>query len=699
MAVADLRTRFYGAPQVDTSWLGNLLNNVGGAIDQAGDQKLVRQALGSQGQPQAPGMPSSIAPTSSRAASSPQAYTAPVTAVARGPAQGDTYQPFIDTVKTRVTNPYGLAAVAATGRAESGWSGNNANRTWSDPSQSGQGGTAGGVMSWRADRLANLQKFAASKGEQGNGSPQTQAEFFLNEDPQLIDRLNQAKSPTEAADIIAGSWKFAGYDQQGGEAARRRALAQNYFSNEFSGMPMEQGDTSAVAGYVDPMVSAPNSRSSGLRPFQPGERRNNSDGSYSTEISTTWQLPDGSWANIPSLWMGPNGPQQFNADDEDGILSAAMQYESQNGPTFQRYRSAQEAETAARQRSSAGGAGAGQQMPPRGGGQGSNVIAQGVTPIARGGFDPEVLSRLISNPRLRELGVAMWKQNAGQSQGEPWQFVTLPDGTLARANQQTGAIENVGNFAKPASADLPSSYKEYQLAKQDGFKGGYADWEKVKQPGVTVNTGDTTGSGDFYKEADKLRAKATVDQSNAGLDAQRRLVQVDQLDGLLKTFETGGLAEAKRIAGEWGVNTEGLDDIQAATALINQMVPAQRPPGSGTMSDADLALFKQSLPRIIGQPGGNELIIGTMREIATYDMKMAEIADQVLNRRISPEEGSKQQRALANPLSEFREKASGFRGTPEQGRASRPQTEDDFKKLPSGSLYIDPDDGQTYRKR
>lgn len=383
MAVADLRTRFYGAPQVDTSWLGGLLDNIGGAIDQAGDQKLVRQALGSQGQPQAPGMPSSIAPTSSRAASSPQAYTAPVTAVARGQAQGDTYQPFIDTVKTRVTNPYGLAAVAATGRAESGWSGNNANRTWSDPSQSGQAGTAGGVMSWRAERLGNLQKYAASKGEQGNGSPQTQAEFFLNEDPQLIDRLNQAKSPTEAADIIAGSWKFAGYDQQGGEAARRRALAQNYFSNEFSGMPMEQGDTSAVAGYVDPMVSTPNSRPS---TSLPGEV-------------------------------------------------------AQAGP-----------------------------MPSQGGGQGSNVIAQGVTPIARGGFDPEVLSRLISNPRLRELGVAMWKQNAGQSQGEPWQFVNLQDGTIGRFNQQTGELTSLGNYAKPKEAEEPKIVELFDEATGQPYK-------------------------------------------------------------------------------------------------------------------------------------------------------------------------------------------------------------------------------------
>lgn len=98
------------------------------------------------------------------------------------------------------------------------------------------------------------------------------------------------------------------------------------------------------------------------RPFRPGERRPNADGSYSTEITTTWQLPDGQWANIPSLWMGPNGPTQFDENDETNILRAARDYEMSAGPTFRRFGSLDQAEAAARARSNAGGAGAGGQM-------------------------------------------------------------------------------------------------------------------------------------------------------------------------------------------------------------------------------------------------------------------------------------------------------------------------------------------------
>lgn len=152
------------------------------------------------------------------------------------------YSGFMDAVRSGgVENPYALAAIAATGKAESGFSAGNANRTWSDPSQSGQPGTAGGIMSWRAERLRNLGSYAATKGETlASMTPQTQGEFFLRENPQLIEALNGAGSLEEAQSIINGAWKFAGYNQPGGEAARRLGYAQSLLpSFQSNGQPVQ----------------------------------------------------------------------------------------------------------------------------------------------------------------------------------------------------------------------------------------------------------------------------------------------------------------------------------------------------------------------------------------------------------------------------------------------------------------------------
>lgn len=131
---------------------------------------------------------------------------------------------FLSTVQSGgITNPFGLAAVAAYGSAESGWNPKNVYGSWSDPSESGQAGTSGGALSWRAERLANLRKF-------GNGdmSPETQAKFFLNEDPSLVAKLNAAKTPEEAHTLMANAWRFAGYNRQGGEYQRRLDAVRDF---------------------------------------------------------------------------------------------------------------------------------------------------------------------------------------------------------------------------------------------------------------------------------------------------------------------------------------------------------------------------------------------------------------------------------------------------------------------------------------
>lgn len=215
-------------------------------------------------------------PSSSASIPSPGAVTelnnsAPVSDL----TDNQIYNDFIGTVKEGgVTNPYGLAAVAATGRAESQFDPRNANRSWSDPSQSGQPGTAGGIMSWRGPRLQALYDFAAKNGEQpGAISPKTQGMFFLQEDPNLVTALNNAKSVDEAQQIMNRAWAFAGYDKPGGESARRLSYANSFlpaFQGQGGGTQVASLDPSAgmpqtapqaidaaaaPSGYVDPQVT------------------------------------------------------------------------------------------------------------------------------------------------------------------------------------------------------------------------------------------------------------------------------------------------------------------------------------------------------------------------------------------------------------------------------------------------------------
>lgn len=214
-----------------------------------------------------------------------------------------------------------------------------------------------------------------------------------------------------------------------------------------------------------------------------------------------------------------------------------------------------------------------------------------------------------------------------------------------------------------------------------------------KGGGVTINTGDSAGA-EFYKAGDKTRGEDMAAIEKAGYQAQTKLGMVDRLEALLEKAPQGLEGGWKQFAGEFGIATEGLDNIQSAQALINKLVPEQRTPGSGPMSDADLALFKQSMPRIMNQPGGNKLIIETLRGIAAYEATMGEIATRALNREITPAAARAEMAAVANPLEHFRDK-DGEKTSPEASSTAAPvkiSSDAEFDALPPGTLFIGPDD-------
>jgi hypothetical protein len=186
--------------------------------------------------------------------------------------------------------------------------------------------------------------------------------------------------------------------------------------------------------------------------------------------------------------------------------------------------------------------------------------------------------------------------------------------------------------------------------------------ETVGGGGTTIN--NNMGGDKFAEEFAKGDAATVETVNNAGLAAQRNLGRIDQLEGLLAANPTGMGASLAQAAGEWGIPTEGLSEIQAAQAIINSLVPEQRQPGSGPMSDADLALFKESLPRIMNQPGGNQTIIDTMRGIAQYDAEGAAIVQRM---RLPPDDPNYLDRSAAfsalqnrpNPLESIKAAGGG----------------------------------------
>ncbi|WP_103173774.1 hypothetical protein [Paracoccus sp. SY] len=264
--------------------------------------------------------------------------------------------------------------------------------------------------------------------------------------------------------------------------------------------------------------------------------------------------------------------------------------------------------------------------------------------------------------RNRETGEVTVEEDQVDNVLQRLHYHIAPENAMARWQERAKPKEFrtiTGAEAKALGLDPEKAYNLGSNGEVKAIGGG----------GVTVNN---NGGSKFDDEFAKTDAAALATVAEAGLAATRNISRIEQLEALLDASPSGFAAAAALRAGEWGINTEGLDTIQAAQALINSLVPEQRQPGSGPMSDADLALFKQSLPRIINQPGGNKRIIDTMRAIAQYDAEGAQIVQQLRDGKINRAEAFQLLQGRRNPLDSFGDGTAEQSGSADEPTATAP---------------------------
>jgi flagellar protein FlgJ len=212
----------------------------------------------------------------------------------------------------------------------------------------------------------------------------------------------------------------------------------------------------------------------------------------------------------------------------------------------------------------------------------------------------------------------------------------------------------------------------------------------VKPPLVDIRLpGEGPQETAFMRKAGEHEAGTFGALVEMGQTSRRNRVILDQLDTEAAAIPGGLEAVAKNALGNFGIPVEGLSEIQATEALINQLVPAQRQPGSGPMSDRDLALFKASLPRLIQTAEGKTRILTNMKAINDYVISEGEIGSRVLSGEITPEQGRAQMQALGNPLA----------GDPRTGKPTGPQGADlQGLMAPDGDPVTEEDVAETMRK-
>lgn len=257
----------------------------------------------------------------------------------------------------------------------------------------------------------------------------------------------------------------------------------------------------------------------------------------------------------------------------------------------------------------------------------------------------------------KALEYAQQVQQAAAKEGQIYnpqssQFELAPGyaGGQYQVEQAKSAGRESGELPFRTTTDLTELDRVNAERSRNGLPPVSAEtWIKQAQDAKSV-----TGNA-FGEAADKALVKSFDDARVAGLQAKSKIETINKLQGALSNVQGGALTGMQQFASNYGIKLgDNASQLEYAQALINQIVPGQRPAGSGAMSDADLELFKRSVPALMNTPEGNRLIIETMRGIAEYEAKIGEISGRALTRQISPEEANRLMNEVHNPIETFR---------------------------------------------
>lgn len=235
-----------------------------------------------------------------------------------------------------------------------------------------------------------------------------------------------------------------------------------------------------------------------------------------------------------------------------------------------------------------------------------------------------------------------------------YDFISGRDGAIFRGDPSAGTLDQVYG-GKPDQFRVLSNDEEVKMGLDTAGSYQIGPDNKVGKiggEGTTVNIDQKT-EGAFDKKLAEKDAETYSTMSQEGMNAKADLGIIGELGTLLKG-QGGAMTGLQGWLAQKGVDVgEATSDLQAAQALINKLVPTQRQPGSGSMSDRDVELFTRSLPSLWNQPGGNEKILTVMQGLAQYKLEQGRIADMVVSGQMSRQDARKALMSLPNPLAGF----------------------------------------------
>jgi hypothetical protein len=195
----------------------------------------------------------------------------------------------------------------------------------------------------------------------------------------------------------------------------------------------------------------------------------------------------------------------------------------------------------------------------------------------------------------------------------------------------------------------------------------------------------------FGEESATQQARTFGELASGGGEARQLMDRLQVFDQVSADLRSGVPGWFEQQAARVGFGPRATY-IETATALLKQLIPAQRQGMPGAVSDFDARNFELSLPRLIGTPEGRVMISNTLKSVAEYNIARAEIASAAQNGDLTRQQAVRRLAELPSPFVRFnrmeaerQERQQPSATSP--GAAPRPEAGAEAPRAPAG---VDP---------
>jgi hypothetical protein len=169
---------------------------------------------------------------------------------------------------------------------------------------------------------------------------------------------------------------------------------------------------------------------------------------------------------------------------------------------------------------------------------------------------------------------------------------------------------------------------------------------------------------ELQKQLEKGSAKVFNDMAEKGVEAGDKRAIIGRLGSLLEQSGTGaGITFTNWVRENTGIKLGPKADVaEAANAMVAQLTPQMRVPGSGATSDMEMKTFARSIPNLMSTEDGKRIMVETLGGMYEALQLRGDIAQRVQIGELTPKQGYAEIKKLPDPFQSFKAWQGGKQG-------------------------------------